>query len=89
MRAWMDFECPGCGLFLPPTFEIARAECCAGCGADFWVCLGCIRRPGGVPCDACRPAVQARREAQRQEREERKHKREIEAKMRAPMDPML
>ena len=59
MRAWVDFECGGCGLFLTPNFEIARVECRGGCGASFWVCMKCSSERGGVRCGPCRVKWQA------------------------------
>lgn len=87
MRAWVGFECEGCGLLLDPSFEIVRQGCAAGCERDVWTCLSCSCRR--VPCGACWPAWRARQEVEREAG--RQAKREVERKRFAsrPMDPML
>ena len=59
MRAWVGFECEGCGLLLDPTFEVHRTDCVVCHEEEVWLCLSCDR----APCDRCRPGWRAKQEA--------------------------
>ena len=89
MRAWIGFECEGCGLLLDPTFEVARVDCVVCREEEVWVCLSCGSKRGGVPCGRCRPAWRAKQEAKREAAEEKRRLAEKKRFAARPMDPML
>ena len=85
MRAWVGFECEGCGLLLDPTFEVHRTDCVVCHEEEVRLCLSCNR----APCGRCRPAWRAKQEAKGEEAEEKRRLAEKKRFAARPMDPML